>query len=266
MKTWVRLHTALPNNRKVQSLPPILFKFWINCLAFAGREEDGTLPPFADMAWELHESESRIARWIGELVKARLIEVEDGGADHITFYRPHNWRNRQFDVSPATERTRRFRERSRSVPETFPERSRSVPETFPERSLERSSRASVLFCSDSVMSSSENKTFLTEKSIFPEWWQMWSKVRGTHHSREALQAWLSVVPMSLEGDVLECTASYLESLDNNAKGYNPHTFIFEQAKEKFMARWPAFARNGVAKETRAQRLARISDEREGITE
>ena len=110
---------------------------------------------------------------------------------------------------------------------------------------------------------SKKKTFLTENSIFPDWWQLWSKVRGTHHSREALQAWMSVVPMDLEGAAIECTASYLGSLDNPAKGFNPDTFLFAQAKEGFASRWPAFApRNGhgALRETRAQRLAREMDE------
>ena len=110
---------------------------------------------------------------------------------------------------------------------------------------------------------SKKKTFLAESSIFPDWWELWSKVRGTHHSREALQAWMSVVPMDLEGAAIECTASYLGSLDNPAKGFNPDTFLFAQAKEGFESRWPAFApRNGhgAARETRAQRLAREMDE------
>ena len=110
---------------------------------------------------------------------------------------------------------------------------------------------------------SKKKTFLADESIFPDWWQMWSKVRGTHHDREALQAWLSVVPMDLEGAAVECTASYLSSLDNTAKGFNPDNFLFEQAKNQFRARWPAFARNGAARETRAQRLAREMDAESG---
>jgi uncharacterized protein YdaU (DUF1376 family) len=117
--------------------------------------------------------------------------------------------------------------------------------------------------SGSVFEFTKKQTFLAENSIFPDWWEMWSKVRGTHHSREALQAWMSVVPMPLEGAALECTASYLASLDNPAKGFNPDTFLFAQAKENFESRWPAFApRNGhdAKRETRAQRLAREMDE------
>ena len=112
---------------------------------------------------------------------------------------------------------------------------------------------------------SKKENFLADDSIFPEWWQTWSSVRGTHHSREALQAWLSVVPMHLESAALECTVSYLASLDNPAKGFNPHTFLFDQAKEMFQSRWPANELRIVKRETRSQRLARLSDEREGVT-
>ena len=104
---------------------------------------------------------------------------------------------------------------------------------------------------------------LSSESIFPDWWQMWSKVRGTHNSQLALQAWISAVPMHLESAAVECTASYLASLDNPAKGFNPHTFIFEQAKERFEARWPAFAsRNGPQRaEGVTERAIRVAKER-----
>ena len=91
----------------------------------------------------------------------------------------------------------------------------------------------------------ENKTFLPDNSLFPDWWKMWSEVRGTHHATDALTAWQKFVPAELEGTVVECTASYLASLENPAKGFNPHTFLERQAKEHFESRWPAFAnRNG----------------------
>lgn len=101
---------------------------------------------------------------------------------------------------------------------------------------------------------------LAPESTFPDWWQMWSRVRGTHHSVEALEAWLKHVPADLESAAIECTTSYLASLENPAKGYNPHTFLEAQAKERFGSRWPEFIRNGVAKESRAARRAREMDE------
>lgn len=72
-----------------------------------------------------------------------------------------------------------------------------------------------------------------------EWWRLWSSIRGTNHQQQAMQAYLSVVTTELEASAMECTASYLQSLDSPNKGYNPENFLFEQAKDQFQARWPA---------------------------
>jgi len=73
---------------------------------------------------------------------------------------------------------------------------------------------------------------------FETWWVVWSGTRGTHHKQQALQAWMSVVNGKNADLCFECTASYLASLDNPARGYNPHTFLFEHAKDGFRGRWP----------------------------
>jgi len=164
--------------------------------------------------------------------------------------------NRRQEEERAHARTKS--ERNTSAVRTRYERTSNVPTNEVQHA-----RARAASVSGSVFEFTKKQTFLAPESIFPDWWEMWSKVRGTHHSREALQAWMSVVPMALEGAALECTASYLASLDNPAKGFNPDTFLFAQAKENFESRWPAFApRNGhdVKRETRAQRLAREMDE------
>lgn len=154
-------------------------------------------------------------------------------------------------------------ERNTSAVRTRYERTSNVPTNEVQHARARAASASVSVFGSGFEVESNKKTFLAENSIFPDWWKLWSKVRGTHHSREALQAWMSVVPMDLEGAAVECTASYLDSLDNPAKGFNPDTFLFAQAKERFASRWPSFApRNGqgIVRETRAQRLAREMDE------
>lgn len=101
---------------------------------------------------------------------------------------------------------------------------------------------------------------LAPNSIFPDWWEIWSKVRGTHHSVEALQAWQRFVPVELESAVIECTASYLASLDNPAKGYNPDRFLESQAKEQFQSRWPACI-SGPKRESATEKSIRIGYER-----
>lgn len=73
---------------------------------------------------------------------------------------------------------------------------------------------------------------------FSDWWSIWSEVRGTANKQESVQAWLSVVTPDLVEPCIECTRSYVESLDDPRKGFNPDNFIFKQVKDKFEARWP----------------------------
>lgn len=73
---------------------------------------------------------------------------------------------------------------------------------------------------------------------FSDWWSIWSEVRGTANKKESVQAWLSVVTPDLVEPCIECTRSYVESLDDPRKGFNPDNFIFKQVKDKFEARWP----------------------------
>lgn len=90
------------------------------------------------------------------------------------------------------------------------------------------------------------KTMWAEAPIdFVEWWAVWSGVRGTAKKQQALQAWMSI---QLEPGVwwqpvcLDCTRSYLDSLENPAKGFNPDTWLYEQSRDGFEARWPKFER------------------------
>ena len=96
-----------------------------------------------------------------------------------------------------------------------------------------------------------------------EWWCVWSEVRGTHHENEAARAYISVAG-GFGAEVLECTRSYLASLDNPAKGFNPDNFLFEQAKQKFKARWPAFtSRVFPKKETASEGVLSLMKKRIG---
>jgi len=116
--------------------------------------------------------------------------------------------------------------------------------------------------SSSVFELSKKQYFLTPASLFADWWQLWSKTRGTHHSREALEAWQQYVPPHLESAAIECTASYLDSLDHPAKGYNPHTFLKEQAREGFAPRWPPYIpRQPAQREGPTERSKRVIAER-----
>lgn len=78
-----------------------------------------------------------------------------------------------------------------------------------------------------------------ESSKFEEWWQVWSEIRGTARRRPAESAFFSCVTVANEAACMDCTRSYLSSLDSPNKGFNPDNFLFEQAKDSFQARWPA---------------------------
>jgi hypothetical protein len=80
-----------------------------------------------------------------------------------------------------------------------------------------------------------------ESPRFSEWWEMWSKVRGTARKSAASTAWCATVTPQNDQACIDCTRSYLDSLESPNKGFNPDTFLLEQAKEHFEARWPARA-------------------------
>jgi len=74
---------------------------------------------------------------------------------------------------------------------------------------------------------------------FSEWWALWSSVKGTNQRMSAEGVYPREVTVSMEADCFECTRSYLASLDNPTKGYNPQNFLVDQGRDKFQARWPA---------------------------
>jgi hypothetical protein len=80
---------------------------------------------------------------------------------------------------------------------------------------------------------------MEEVEGFKDWWELWSSVRGTNHHNQAEVAYKNLITPENRPALFECTQSYLASLDNPNKGYNPETFITEQSKDEFRARWPA---------------------------
>lgn len=94
------------------------------------------------------------------------------------------------------------------------------------------------------------------QTLFEAWWECWTKIRGSNHSIQASQAWISVVTEENAEAVFACTASYLASLENPAKGYNPENFLFEQARDGFHAKWPP-KRAGPADERRSRDIEKF---------
>jgi len=111
-KTWFRVHadgpSSITRNRKLQTLPPPLFKWLVNFWAFACRN-DGCLPPVEDIAWEFRVSVPSVSKVVQELVTKGFLEQVDG------VFVIHDWSDHQFETDHSTERVRKFRERKRNA-------------------------------------------------------------------------------------------------------------------------------------------------------
>jgi hypothetical protein len=109
MSRWFRYYDDALNDPKVQSLPPPLFKHWVNLLCLASRN-GGELHSVADVAFALRVSEVRAGAIVYELAKLALLDPVDG-----RYYSPHNWGARQFKSDVSNERVKRHRERQCNV-------------------------------------------------------------------------------------------------------------------------------------------------------
>lgn len=105
MSRWFRLDDDVVHDRKVQDLPPPVFKGWINILCIASKHA-GTLPSIEDIAFALRLTVPKTNDLIRSLVSAGLI---DRSIDGEIF--PHNWEKRQHKSDVSTERVQAFRKR-----------------------------------------------------------------------------------------------------------------------------------------------------------
>jgi hypothetical protein len=89
---------------KVQRLPLILFRAWVNCMCIA-KKNGGVLPEIEDIAYKLRVTIPRAEAFIRELRQASLIDVLQDGRLEM-----HNWNTRQFNSDGSAERMRRHRD------------------------------------------------------------------------------------------------------------------------------------------------------------
>lgn len=111
MSRWFRLDDDVVNDPKVQGLPDVLFRAWINILCIASKN-DGVLPPLRDVAFILRTKESAAAGLLAKLHMAGLLDKTEAS------FKPHNWEGRQFKSdrdSTAAERAKRYRDGKRGV-------------------------------------------------------------------------------------------------------------------------------------------------------
>lgn len=111
---FVPLWTSILKSRKIGTLSPEAFRFWILCLVSAQDHDhkDGTLPRVDDLAYSLHMNVADATRLIKELVACDLI------CDSDACYSIHDWKDWKHNPDPTNaERQRRFREK-RKMPKT----------------------------------------------------------------------------------------------------------------------------------------------------
>ena len=104
---WLRLYVSTLDNPKVQGLPAVVFKAWVNCLCLA-RGNDGILPESGATSFRLRVTTRQWEKWKNCLVQARLIDVADDGT-----CRMHHWNQHQYVSDGSTERVRKHREKQR---------------------------------------------------------------------------------------------------------------------------------------------------------
>ena len=105
---YVPLWTCILKSRKVASLPPDRFRFWVLCLLSAQEHDHrrGTLPSLDDLAYSLHMDTDQVAVFMAELVKHGFVTDCDG------VYAIHDWKEWKNVPDPtAAERKRKQRDR-----------------------------------------------------------------------------------------------------------------------------------------------------------
>ncbi len=71
--SWFRYHTDALDHPKIQSLPAVLFKFWVNLLCVS-KISDGFLPETAEISFRCRCPEPQVREWLAELKRRELID------------------------------------------------------------------------------------------------------------------------------------------------------------------------------------------------
>lgn len=108
MSRWFRVYDDVINDPKLLKLPEALRWQWLALLCVASKN-GGKLPPNEDIALLLRVPEVKAAEFVTKLVRAKLIDNEDG------VFVPHNWDGRQFKSDTSNDRVKRHRENKRNA-------------------------------------------------------------------------------------------------------------------------------------------------------
>ena len=130
MSFWFRFYTDARHKAKIQTLPGDLFKHWVNLMTLAKEHdtENGSLPDWPEIAFEIRVTEAEAVRICNDLTSRRLIDVIED-----TLYL-HDWKDHQYDSDCSTERVRKHR---RNKVKRSAKQHGNVSET-PQRRVEKS--------------------------------------------------------------------------------------------------------------------------------
>lgn len=118
--SWFRYHTDALDNPKIQSLPAVLFRFWVNLLCVS-KKVDGFIPEISEISFRCRCSEQQAKEWIAELKRRKLID--ELSPNEMVM---HDWNEHQFVSDDVTARVRKHRaKRKGNVSVTPSEQSRA---------------------------------------------------------------------------------------------------------------------------------------------
>lgn len=116
---WFRFYHETLDDPKVQTLPPDVFKNWVNCLCLAARN-NGFIGDISTVSFAFRCGQKQASEMLQQLDSYGLLDKKFGK------YTPHNWFKRQYKSDISTERVKRHRQKKRNV-------SPALHETPPEQ-------------------------------------------------------------------------------------------------------------------------------------
>ncbi len=246
---WWRAHHGLPYDSKLAVVAKncgvsraVALAVWIACLDYASQHEDrGAIEGIdpEEVAVSLDLDVETVESVLEGFRRRDMISVTpcDASVTQST-ERITAWERRQVQRErddDSTERTRKYRQKRqpKDLHVETPAERHVTPCDAPEQNRTEQIRA------EQTNNRSACVSIAAPPSLnFDQWWNLWNGVRGSNHRPQAEHAYFRLVTAANETSCMVCTQSYLSSLENPGKGYNPENFLEEQARDKFSARWP----------------------------
>ena len=101
-KYWIKLYHETLHDPKVARLPDNLWRRFIECLLFAGEENDnGRLPPSGDMSWTLQRDEETLIAEFDQLARYGLLDHRTDNVLDNGYWLVVNFGKRQMPLTKA---------------------------------------------------------------------------------------------------------------------------------------------------------------------